>query len=444
MAEPFTDLLSTPHHDLMAEAQHPARARHGNARHLLAEGFRSAHDALPGRLRVLHLRAAPSSRRAGVPERGRGPLDRARGGRGRVHRGALHARRSSPRARYSRRARGARARSAARRRSSISPAVRGLVLEETGLLPHLNPGVMSRDELVVKATTRSPRRWGSCSRRRPSASRRGVSPDWLRPTRCPRGGSSRTPPRGRASSIPFTSGILVGIGRRAQQRLEPLVALRELASEHGHLREVIVQIFRGETEQPHGPAPPRRPRSRSISGRSRSRGSCSDRTSTSSTAEPRRRALPAAAGCGDRRLGRCLAGHVLDHVNPEAPWPEVELLRAARQARGRSSPPPRLPPFTEDITNADDADRWPDPAPAPAIRRAADAHGLAREDRLGAGEPSTVPFVVGRETPGRSAAPWADAARQGSGSRPSPAHGVERERSLPPPMGYGARCAATR
>ena len=85
----------------------PARARHGNARHLLAEGLRSAHDALPGRVRVLHLRAAPSSRRAGVPERGRGPLDRARGSGGRVHRGALHARRSA-RGALSRRARGAR------------------------------------------------------------------------------------------------------------------------------------------------------------------------------------------------------------------------------------------------------------------------------------------------------------------------------------------------
>ena len=83
----------------------------------------------------------------------------------------------------------------------------------------------------------------------------------------------------------------------------------------------------------------------------------------------------------------------LDHVNPEAPWPEVERLRAACEARGLELAP-RLPLYPEHVA---DLDRWADPGVAPAIRRAADAHGLAREDRWAPGEPSTVPFVVGRD-----------------------------------------------
>ena len=80
-------------------------------------------------------------------------------------------------------------------------------------------------------------------------------------------------------------------------------------------------------------------------------------------------------------------------MNPEAPWPEVERLRAACEARGLGLAP-RLPLYPEHVA---DLDRWADPGVAPAIRRAADAHGLAREDRWAPGEPSTVPFVIGRD-----------------------------------------------
>ena len=70
----------------------------------------------------------------------------------------------------------------------------------------------------------------------------------------------------------------------------------------------------------------------------------------------------------------------LDHVNPEAPWPAVDRLREACRSRGLELAP-RLPLYPEHVA---DLDRWADPAVAPAIRRVADAHGLAREDSLGA------------------------------------------------------------
>jgi FO synthase len=83
----------------------------------------------------------------------------------------------------------------------------------------------------------------------------------------------------------------------------------------------------------------------------------------------------------------------VDHVNPEAPWPEVERLREACRSRGLELAP-RLALYPEHVF---ELDRWSDPAVAPAIRRAADSLGLAREDRWAPGEPLEVPFIVRRD-----------------------------------------------
>ena len=83
----------------------------------------------------------------------------------------------------------------------------------------------------------------------------------------------------------------------------------------------------------------------------------------------------------------------VDHVNPEAPWPEIERLREATASRGLALAP-RLPLYPEYVA---DLDRWVDPAVAPAVRRASDALGLAREDRWAPGEPVEVPFIVRRD-----------------------------------------------
>ena len=83
----------------------------------------------------------------------------------------------------------------------------------------------------------------------------------------------------------------------------------------------------------------------------------------------------------------------IDHVNPEAPWPEIERLREATESRGLALAP-RLPLYPEHVA---DLDRWVDPAVAPAVRRASDGLGLAREDRWAPGEPVEVPFLVRRD-----------------------------------------------
>src|SRR5687768_12326046 len=116
-----------------------------------------------------------------------------------------------------------------------------LVLEETGLLPHLNPGVMSREELVAL---------------RPVSASMGImletvserlsakgGPHWASPDKVPARRLETIDLAGELR-IPFTSGILIGIGETRAERLEALEALRSLHERHGHLQEVIVQNFR--------------------------------------------------------------------------------------------------------------------------------------------------------------------------------------------------------
>jgi FO synthase len=81
----------------------------------------------------------------------------------------------------------------------------------------------------------------------------------------------------------------------------------------------------------------------------------------------------------------------IDHVNPEAPWPELELLRAATESRGLELAP-RLTVYPGHV-----AAEWLDPGVLPRVLRSADALGLAREDAWAAGETGAVPFVVSRD-----------------------------------------------
>ncbi len=122
-------------------------------------------------------------------------------------------------------------------------AMCALVLKETGLLPHANPGVLSREELTAL--------------RGVSASQ-GLMLESTAKRLCERGGphfgSPDKDPAVRLAtieqagmlSIPFTSGILIGIGETRAERIDALLALRDVHLRHGHLQEVIVQNFRAK------------------------------------------------------------------------------------------------------------------------------------------------------------------------------------------------------
>ena len=262
------------------------------------------------------------------------------------------------------------------------------VLDETGLLPHLNPGVMSRDELTSLRPVAASMGIMLESTAERLAARGG--PHWASPDKVPARRLETMRLAGELE-IPFTSGILIGIGETRAERIEALLALRDMAESYGHLREVIVQNFRakpGTRMADHADA------------------AIDDHLWSIAVARivlgpdvhvqaPPNLAyddFPLLLDAGIDDWGG-VSPVTVDHVNPEAPWPDVERLREACRSRGLELAP-RLPLYPEHVA---DLGRWADPAVAPAIRRAADAHGLARDDRWAPGEPGAVPFVVRRD-----------------------------------------------
>ena len=262
------------------------------------------------------------------------------------------------------------------------------VLDETGLLPHLNPGVMTRDELAAL---------------RPVAASMGImlettaerlavrgGPHWASPDKVPARRLETIRLAGELS-IPFTSGILVGIGETREERIDALLALRSLAAEHGHLREVIVQNFRAkpETRMADHPDASMEEHLWSIAVARIVLGPYAHVQAPPNLAYAD---FPLLLDAGIDDWGG-VSPVTLDHVNPEAPWPDVERLAAACRSRGLELAP-RLPLYPEHVA---ELERWADPAVAPAIRRVSDAHGLARGDRWAPGAHVSVPFVVGRD-----------------------------------------------
>ncbi len=124
-------------------------------------------------------------------------------------------------------------------------------LDETGLLPHPNAGVLSERELAEL---------------REVSPSQGIMLESVAERLCEPGGPHEHAPDKRPSTrlamirkagrlgIPFTSGILIGIGETAAERVEALLALRELHEEYGHIQEIIVQNFRAKPDTPMGDA----------------------------------------------------------------------------------------------------------------------------------------------------------------------------------------------
>src|SRR5262249_42673955 len=110
-----------------------------------------------------------------------------------------------------------------------------LVLDETGLLPHLNPGVMSRDELASLRPVSA----SMGIMRETTAERLGErgGPHWASPDKVPERRLETIRLAGELA-IPFTSGILIGIGEMREERIDGLLALKALGEEHGHVQEV--------------------------------------------------------------------------------------------------------------------------------------------------------------------------------------------------------------
>ncbi|HUQ21751.1 MAG TPA: 5-amino-6-(D-ribitylamino)uracil--L-tyrosine 4-hydroxyphenyl transferase CofH [Gaiellaceae bacterium] len=261
-----------------------------------------------------------------------------------------------------------------------------LVLDETGLLPHLNPGVMSRSELAAL---------------RPASASMGIMLETVSDRLSARGGphwaSPDKEPARRLETIdlagelriPFTSGILIGIGETRMERLEALEALRALHARHGHLQEVIVQNFRAKpgTRMASEPEPSLEDHLWTIAA---ARLLLPSEVSVQAPPNLAYEAFPRLLDAGIDDWGG-VSPVTIDHVNPEAPWPDRDRLAEATRSRGLELAP-RLPLYPRFLSGA-----WVDPGVLPTALRAADGLGLAREDLWHPGETGSVPFLVRRD-----------------------------------------------
>ena len=205
------------------------------------------------------------------------------------------------------------------------------VLEETGLLPHLNPGVLS---------------WSDLQRLRPVAPSMGMMLEttserlWSTPGQPHYGSPDKEPAvrlrvledAGRVG-VPFTTGILIGIGENLTERAESLHALRRIGREYGHLQEVIIQNFRAKPDTAMRATPD---------------AELDDLAATVAVARlvlgPKARIqappnlLTAHGDAGAAEVELLLGAGIddwggvspvtPDHVNPERPWPQIETLAA--------------------------------------------------------------------------------------------------------------------
>jgi FO synthase len=262
------------------------------------------------------------------------------------------------------------------------------VLEETGLLPHVNPGVMTADDVAeLRTVSASQGLMLETSSTRLSA--RG-GPHFGSPDKVPARRLETLSLAGEAR-VPFTTGILIGIGETRAERIEALLRIRELGDRYGHVQEVIVQNFRAKpgTKMAGHPEPPLE---ELLWTAAAARVLLGSEWNIQAPPNLSYEDFPRLLDAGINDWGG-VSPVTVDHVNPEAPWPEVARLREATEARGLRLAA-RLPIYPEYV---EDLDRWADPAVAWEIRLHADAEGLARDDAWSAGSTAVPPNIVPRE-----------------------------------------------
>jgi FO synthase len=255
-------------------------------------------------------------------------------------------------------------------------AMCGLVLRETGLLPHANPGVMSRSEMA--------------GLRMVSASQ-GVMLESLSARLTEPGGVHYGSPDKRPEvrletlrlagelSVPFTTGILIGIGETREERLEALFAIRDLHQRFGHVQEVIVQNFRAKpgTKLARAGEPDLDDLLWTIAAARLILG-----PAMSIQAPPNLSpgVYPRLIAAGINDWGG-ISPVTPDHVNPEAPWPAIAELAERTAAAGKilAHRLPIYPSYARDLAT------WTAPEIATQVRRLSDAEGFARDDNWAPG-----------------------------------------------------------
>ncbi len=245
-------------------------------------------------------------------------------------------------------------------------AMAELVLAETGLLPHANTGAMFFDEIM---------------KLRRVAPSQGMMIETLRnDLDCHRGAPDKEPQRrldtlewAGEAKVPFTTGILVGIGENREDRLAALQAIAASHQRHGHVQEVIVQNFlpkEGTAMHSAEPCP---------------RDVYLDAISMARVVLPPDIHVQAPPNLSNDFGGLLDAGVsdwggvspvTADHVNPERPWPAIDRLREVTESHGFALAP-RLTAHPRYVRNPD---VWIDPELHFPVMDRSDSDGLARDD----------------------------------------------------------------
>lgn len=257
-----------------------------------------------------------------------------------------------------------------------------LVLENTSLLPHLNPGLMGAADYAALRPVSA-----SMGLMLESASERlcekGMphygSPDKLPATRL------ETIRLAGEARVPFTTGLLIGIGETRLERIEALLALRDLQHRHGHIQEVIIQNFRAKADTRMHDVPDL-PIAEHIWTIAAARLILGPKMVIQAPPNLQPGQLKALIQAGVNDWGG-VSPLTPDHVNPEAPWPHLQRLETETEQAGRHLRQ-RLamgPAMARDVT------RWADPAMATRIRRAVDGRGLPRDSEWHPGAAMELP-----------------------------------------------------
>ena len=262
------------------------------------------------------------------------------------------------------------------------------VLEETGLLPHVNAGVMRPEDVAML--------------RRVSISH-GLMLESVSERLCEKGGvhhgSPDKHPEARLATIaaagelkvPFTTGILIGIGETHLERIASLLALRDLHQTYGHIQEIIVQNFRAKADTRRATAT--EPDAEDLLWTvAMARLIFGPRMNIQAPPNLSPRDYPRLIAAGLNDWGG-ISPVTVDHVNPEAPWPSIAELATRTRSSARALVP-RLAIYPE---YALVPERWVDPALRPQLLRHADSEGFAREDAWAVGlKTPAPPLIAGR------------------------------------------------
>ncbi len=238
-------------------------------------------------------------------------------------------------------------------------------VEEYGMLPHSNPGVVTKSEM------RKLRRWNASL---------GLMMEILSDRLCEEGGPHEHSPGKRPEErlkvlkyagqlkVPFTTGILIGIGETWRERVETLEKIRELHERYGHVQEVIVQNFRAKPGIPMEDHPEPTPADllRTVAKARLMLPDVPIQVPPNLNRETGQLAL--LAGAND---WGGVSPVTKDYVNPEAPWPEIEELKRLTEEVGLRLRE-RLPIYPEYVRRG-----WYHANLADVIEELADEEGFA-------------------------------------------------------------------